>query len=357
MATDSKKIIHCDCDCFYASVEMRDDPSLRQLPVAVGGSADRRGVIATCNYEAREHGVHSAMPSAQARRLCPGLIILPPNFDKYREASRQVREIFFSYTELVEPLSLDEAYLDVTDSNRCRGSATLMAREIRERVKSEVGITISTGIAPNKFLAKIASDWNKPDGETVILPEQVEEFVRTLPVKRIYGVGKVTAQKMQQLGIETCADLQDFSAFDLAERFGRFGASLYELCRGIDKRRVQPSQRRKSLSVEHTYPEDLTDLDACLKQLPELLIKLRSRLRRVDDQYLITKQYVKMKFNNFQSTSVECLSRAADDENYRTLMATAFERVALPVRLLGVGVRFIDLLEQGNPEQMELFEG
>jgi len=349
-----RKIIHCDCDCFYASVEMRDDPSLKSLPVAVGGAADKRGVIATCNYAAREQGVRSAMPSAYARRLCPGLVILPPNFDKYREASRRIREIFFAYTDLVEPLSLDEAYLDVTESDKCKGSATLMAREIRMRVKQEVGITLSTGVAPNKFLAKVASDWNKPDGETVILPEQVDEFVRELPVRRIYGVGKVTAEKLLRFGAESCGDLQAFTAIELTEGFGRFGASLYALCRGIDERAVQPSQSRKSLSVEHTYSDDLPNLDACLKQLPELLLQLRSRLRRVAEHYLVTKQYVKMKFNNFQSTTVECLSTVADEANYRTLMATAFGRGDLPVRLLGVGVRFVDLQEEGNPEQLEL---
>jgi len=356
MPTSQRKIIHCDCDCFYASVEMRDDPSLRSLPLAVGGPASKRGVIATCNYEAREHGIHSAMSSAHARRQCPGLVILPPNFEKYREVSRKMREIFFDYTELVEPLSLDEAYLDVTDSDKCRGSATLMAREIRQRVRNELGITLSTGVAPNKFLAKVGSDWNKPDGETIILPEDIDGFVEKLPVNKIFGVGKVTAEKLHRFGADTCGELRQFSVFELTEHFGRFGGRLYELSRGVDTRPVKPSQRRKSLSVEHTYPEDLPGLDACLKQLPELLIKLRSRLRLVDNQYLITKQLVKMKFNDFQSTTVECLSRKPDDPRFRELMATAFERGNLPVRLLGVGVRFVDLLEEGCPEQLELFE-
>lgn len=356
MTSPQRKIIHCDCDCFYASVEMRDDPSLLHLPLAIGGPASQRGVIATCNYEAREHGIHSAMSSAHARRQCPGLVILPPNFDKYREVSRQIRQIFFDYTDLVEPLSLDEAYLDVTDSEKCRGSATLMAREIRQRVKREIGITLSTGVAPNKFLAKVGSDWNKPDGETIILPEQVDDFVAALPVKKIFGVGKVTAEKLHRFGAGTCGELRQFSVFELTEHFGRFGSRLYELCRGVDNRPVKPSQRRKSLSVEHTYPEDLQDLDACLKQLPELLIKLRSRLRLVDNQYLVTKQFVKMKFNDFQTTTVECLNRKAEDAVFRELMATAHERGNLPVRLLGVGVRFVDLMEEGKPEQLELFE-
>ncbi len=351
-----RKIIHCDCDCFYAAVEMRDDPSLKTLAVAVGGSPDKRGVIATCNYQAREQGVRSAMPSAYARRICPGLVILPPDFEKYRLASRMVKEIFFRFTDLVEPLSLDEAYLDVSDSDKCQGSATLMARDIRAMVKREVGISLSTGIAPNKFLAKVASDWNKPDGEMVILPDQVEEFVRDLPVAKIFGVGKVTAQKLQVQGVERCIDLQALSAFELTRKFGRFGASLYELCRGIDQREVKPSQRRKSLSVETTYSDDLPDLDTCLKQLSELLIKLRSRLRRVDDQYLITKLYVKIKFNDFQATTVECLGARVEKSEYQDLITTAFARGNKPVRLLGVGVRFIDLSERMHVEQLELFD-
>ncbi len=324
--------------------------------MAVGGDPDKRGVIATCNYRAREQGVYSAMPSAYARRICPDLVILPPDFDKYRLASRKVRELFFRYTDLVEPLSLDEAYLDVSDSQACRGSATLMAREIRAQVKEEVGITLSTGIAPNKFLAKVASDWNKPDGEKVIMPDQVDAFIRDLPVSRIFGVGKVTAQKLQAMGVDRCQDLQPFSAFELTRKFGRFGASLYEMCRGIDQRKVKPSQRRKSLSVETTYTNDLPSLEACIKQLPELLIKLRSRLRRVDDQYLVTKFYVKMKFNDFQSTTVECLGRKIDQADYQCLLETAYCRGNRPVRLLGVGVRFIDLLEQTHVEQLELFD-
>jgi len=355
MNPNARKIIHCDCDCFYAAVEMRDAPSLATLPLAIGGAPNRRGVIATCNYLARECGVRSAMPSAHARRLCPGLVILPPDFDKYREASAQVRRIFFDYTDLVEPLSLDEAYLDVTQSPSCQGSATLIAREIRHQVRQQVGITLSTGVAPNQLLAKVASDWNKPDGEMVILPEQVAAFIQRLPVQRIFGVGRVTAGKLEQLGVTTCGELQHYSMIELVEKFGRFGATLYEQCRGEDRRAVQPSQRRKSLSVEQTYAQDLQDLETCLTQLPGLLIRLRSRLRRVDDHYLVTKQYVKVKFNNFQSTTVECLSRGAELSVYQQLLTTAFARAELPVRLLGVGVRFVDLLERNQLEQLELF--
>jgi DNA polymerase-4 len=351
-----RKIIHLDCDCFFAAVEIRDDPSLAELPVAVGGDADRRGVLTTANYIARTYGVRSAMPSAHARRLCPGLLIIPPNFEKYRAVSRQIRAIFYDYTDLVEPLSLDEAYLDVTESTACRGSATLIARDIRQRVRREIGITISAGVAPNKFVAKVASDWNKPDGECVVLPEEVDAFVAALPVKRIYGVGKATAERLQRMGVESCADLRQHTVFDLTERFGRFGQRLFELSRGIDSRAVQPSQRRKSLSVERTYAEDLRGLEACRRQLPELLLTLRSRLRRVDEGYLVTKLHLKIKFADFQLTSAECSGRELQEGAFASLLEEALGRSDQTVRLLGVGVRFVDLREQANPAQYELFE-
>ena len=355
-AERQRKIIHCDCDCFYAAVEIRDDPSLAGLPVAVGGDADRRGVITTCNYPAREYGVHSAMPSAHARRLCPGLLIIPPDFDKYRAASRHIRQIFYEFTDLVEPLSLDEAYLDVSDAQACQGSATLIAREIRHRVRAEVGITVSAGVAPNKFLAKVASDWNKPDGEFVILPEEVDAFVAQLPVRRISGVGRATADRLARLGVSTCADLRAFSVFDLSAHFGRFGLRLHELCRGVDQRAVEATQRRKSLSVERTYTEDLHGIDVCARQLTELLMTLKSRLRRVDADYLVTKLYLKVKFADFQITTVECVGRVPDQARFAHLLESALERSDLAVRLLGVGVRFIDLREDGNPAQLELCE-
>ena len=182
-----RKIIHCDCDCFYAAVEMRDDASLRLLPIAIGGKADRRGVVATCNYNAREFGIRSAMPTAHALRLCPDLVVIPGTMAKYREAAHHIRQIFYRYTDKVEPLSLDEAYLDVTDCEECQGSATLIAQQIREVIAQEVGVTASAGVAPNKFLAKVASDLNKPDGQYVITPKGVDEFVKTLEVKRIFG--------------------------------------------------------------------------------------------------------------------------------------------------------------------------
>ena len=272
-----RKIIHIDCDCFYAAIEMRDDPSLAGKPLAVGGSPDKRGVVATCNYDARAYGVRSAMPMRTAVKLCPDLTIVRPRMDVYKAVSRQIHQIFRDYTEIIEPLSLDEAYLDVSDSPHFNGSATRIAREIRRRVASELHITVSAGVAPNKFIAKIASDWRKPDGMFVVTPEQVDEFVAALPVNKLHGVGKVTAEKMARLGIRTCADLRDWNKLALAREFGSFGERLYNLARGQDDRVVQVDSRRQSISVENTYDQDLPNLDACLEQLPALLDELRGR--------------------------------------------------------------------------------
>jgi DNA polymerase-4 len=334
-----RKIIHCDCDCFFAAIEIRDDPALAGLPVAVGGSEDCRGVIATCNYEARKYGVHSAMASATAKRKCRDLIIIPGNMEKYRIASAQMHGIFSEYTVRIEPLSLDEAFLDVSETEKCRGSGTLIAQEIRQRVREKIGITLSAGIAPNKFLAKIASDWNKPDGQYVITPDMVDAFVAKLPVQKLYGVGKVTARKMELLGIETCHDLQQYEKPALVDMFGSFGETLWSLCRGIDNREVQTESQRKSISVEHTFPEDLPSLETCLSTLPDLMDELSERIRRSKRKVSIGKQFVKIKFNNFVSTTVEQNANTLDLDAFRTLCQTGFERGNKPVRLLGLGVR------------------
>ncbi|WP_286805829.1 DNA polymerase IV [Marinimicrobium sp. UBA4209] len=350
-----RKIIHCDADCFFAAIEMRDDPSLRHRPIAVGGSSDRRGVISTCNYEARRYGVRSAMASAYAKRLCPDLLIVPHRMDAYREASLQMRHVFYDFSERVEPLSLDEAYLDVTDSEHCQGSATRIAEAIRERVHDALGITISAGVAPNKFLAKVASDWRKPDGLYVVPPTQVDEFVRALPVERVPGVGRATAQKLSQMGVATCGDLQAFDVFELSERFGAFGVRLHHLCHGRDERAVTVSRRRKSLSVEHTFAQDLPDLEHCLGQLPGLLQSLALRLRRVDGDYRVVKRFVKLKFEDFTSTTLERAGTDVNQAAYRALCEEAFVRGDRPVRLLGVGVRFVDLREDQAFYQLDLF--
>lgn len=347
---DFRKIIHCDCDCFYASIEMRDNPELIGKPIAVGGSPERRGVVATCNYEARKFGIHSAMASATARIKCPDLIIIKPEMEKYRVASKQIHEVFKRYTNLIEPLSLDEAFLDVSECEAHQGSATRIAAAIRAEVEQEVNITISAGIAPNKFLAKIASDWRKPNGQFVVLPDQVADFVRLLPVKKLHGVGKVTAAKMQKLGITTCADLQELESETLSKHFGSFGERLFQLSRGIDLRPVKTERTRKSVSVENTYSSDLPTLDSCLDEIPDLKAKLAKRLRGVKGDVPIHKQFIKVKFHDFEQTTVEMISSSTDLNNYLSLCRQGFERGDKPVRLLGVGVRLVE------PSQSELSE-
>ena len=352
-----RKIIHCDCDCFYAAVETRDDPSLAGKPLAVGGRAEARGVIATCNYEARAFGVHSAMSTARALRLCPQLLLLPPDFRRYREASRQILAIYRDYTPLVEPLSLDEAYLDVSGLERCQGSATRMAEEIRARIRAEVRITASAGIAPNKFLAKVASDWRKPDGQFVVRPRDVDAFVAALPVGKIFGVGKVTAARLRKYGVQTCGDLRVWELARLTGEFGRFGASLHQLCRGIDERAVCPDRVRKSLSVETTYARDLPDLPACHAELPELIEEFRRRFARLPAPRPVHQALVKVKFADFTRTTAECVSAAPDESVWAALLDEAWTRRRQMVRLLGVGVRFVeaDADESAGDEQLDLF--
>lgn len=355
-----RKIIHIDADSFYASVEIRENPSLASQPVAVGGSPSGRGVIATCNYIARGYGVHSAIPSSHALRLCPQLVFIKPNFELYRSVSTQIHEIFKHYTETIEPLSLDEAYLDVSNSNRCQGSATLMAEEIRQRVRNQVKVTVSAGVAPNKFLAKVASDWNKPDGITVIKPAEVADFVKSLPVNKINGVGKVTAAKMQQLGITNCEDLQKLDIVALSKHFGVWGAKLFDLAQGIDNRPVSTNRIRKSLSTEHTYGQDLADLPDIIAKCESIFKELQLRFQKIDNRYRVTKRYVKIKFNNFQQTTLEETLPPSEPwarfENYKTLIEAAWQRKAKPVRLLGMGVRLKELSGQEPGAQLELFQ-
>ncbi len=347
-----RKIIHCDCDCFYAAVEMRDDPSLRERPVAVGGQPQQRGVIATCNYVARRFGVHSAMATAQALKRCPGLIVLPPAMDKYRAASAQILAIYRDYTDRVEPLSLDEAFLDVTHSPNLKGSATLMAQEIRARIERSVGITASAGVAPNKFLAKIASEWHKPNGQLVIKPEQIDTFVAALPIEKLFGVGRVTAEKLKQLGAHTCADLRCWSMLELQRNFGKFGERLFELCRGIDRREVCSLREPKSISVEQTYAVDIPTVDRCKQYLPQLIEQLSARVQRANTERTANKLFLKIRFANFQQTTVECSGAPSQSALFEKLLETGFERGRQPVRLLGVGVR---LSEDNATRQLPLF--
>ncbi|PYQ59750.1 MAG: DNA polymerase IV [Acidobacteria bacterium] len=252
-----RKIIHIDMDAFYASVEQRDRPELRGKPVIVGWPGER-SVVCAASYEARKFGVHSAMPSSRARRLCPEGVFIGPDFEKYRVVSTQIRDIFHRHTPLVEPLSLDEAYLDVTEELTGIPTATETAETIRREIRNETQLTASAGVAPNKFLAKIASDWKKPDGLFVIRPHQIESFLVTLPVRKIPGVGKATEKIMTDIGVATVGDLQRFSQEQLIDRFGKWGTRLWELARGIDDNPVEPSRKRKSWSSESTFPRDIT---------------------------------------------------------------------------------------------------
>jgi len=349
-----RKIIHIDADCFYAAVEVRDNPALRGLPVAVGGNAERRGVVAAANYEARKFGVHSAMASATAIKRCPDLMLIPGRMSAYREASRQMREVFSDYTDLIEPLSLDEAFLDVSQSKRCRGSATLIAQEIRQRISDTVGITVSAGIAPNKFLAKVASDWNKPNGQYVITPDKIDSFLSNLSVKKIWGVGKVTAKRLDKLGIKTCGDVRRYDVFQFVELLGNFGEHIHKLAHGIDNRPVVSEWRRKSISVENTYAQDLPDLASCLLKIPELIASLNRRMQRLDDDYRIHNSFLKMKFRDFSQTTIERMHSKPNLPDLSILCEQAWQRGKIPVRLLGVGVRLSDLTESGG--QLELFE-
>lgn len=351
-----RKIIHVDCDCFYAAVEMRDDPSLREVPLAVGGEGGR-GVVTTCNYRARAFGVRSAMPGSEARRLCPGLVTVPPDLARYRGVSQQVMAILREMTDLVEPLSLDEAFLDVTEVEAFRGSATLMARHLRERVSEEVGITVSAGVAPNKFLAKIASDWRKPDGLFVITPEDIPAFVRDLPVEKLFGVGQVTAARLHAMGVKTCGDMQASGVDVLVGKFGKQGYRLFEMAHGRDDRPVVVSRVAKSVSVERTFSQDLPDRHACDTVMPSLVADLNLRLSRKGRHKPIHKLFIKIRYSDFSTHTLERVRDSVTEpglEDFQPLLEELMPRTDRPVRLLGVGVRFRN--DDAPVTQLRLFD-
>ncbi|HSU85173.1 MAG TPA: DNA polymerase IV [Chthoniobacterales bacterium] len=336
----ARAIIHLDMDCFYAAIEVRDRPELRGKPVGVGGARDRRGVLTTCNYEARKFGVHSAMPTFMALQRCPKLIVLPARFDVYRRESAIIRAILHRFTPLVEPLSLDEAYLDVSAHPGAPGA---LAEVIRNLIFRKTKLTASAGIAPNKLVAKIASDLHKPNGQCEVAPDEVPEFMAELPVRKIPGIGAVTEEKLQQRGITTCGELQRFSRLQLLDIFGKFGAELYDLCRGIDERPVEPHRERKSLSNEETFATDLETLAGCEEKLEELFAELMADLAQKETTRIVTKIFVKLKFADFTRTTVERAGLAPSLSEYRTLLTEAFARTGKSVRLMGVGVRFAPL--------------
>ncbi len=335
----ARKIIHLDMDCFHAAIEVRDHPELRGLPVAVGGRS-RRGVLTTASYEARVFGVRSGMPTWMALEKCPKLVVMPMRFDVYRSESEKIREIFRAFTELIEPLSLDEAYLDVTQIPH---ESAAIAAEIRERIFETTGLTASAGIGPNKLVAKIASDWNKPNGQFEV--HDLREFMRDLPVRKLWGVGSVAAEKFERLGVRTCGQMQTLSRIELHRYFGKFGLELFELCRGIDERPVEPHRERKSMSTEQTFEHNLSSLAECEERLAVLFEELRGDLERKENRP-IHKLFVKLKFADFTRTTAECVGEALVLHRYQELLADAFRRRNLPVRLMGLGVRFAPVSER-----------
>jgi len=351
-AGSTRKIIHIDMGAFYASVEQRDNPELRGKPVAVGGSRER-GVVAAASYEARKFGVHSAMPSVTAKRKCPDLIFVKPRFDAYKAISLRIREIFAEYTPIIEPLSLDEAYLDVTENLKRISSATQIAEEVRARIRAETELTASAGVSYNKFLAKLASDHRKPDGLFVITPEMGPAFVETLPVRKFHGVGPATAKKMVRLGIETGLDLRAQTSAFLQQHFGKAGSYYYWAARGVDERPVRADRIRKSVGAENTFPTDIFTYEAARDALREIVDKVwgycegsRIRGRTVT---------LKVKFANFQQITrsrtgqMPIRTRSELEQLGNTLLEPLFP-VARGVRLLGISLSSLAEEAEREPE-------
>ncbi|MCH9826960.1 MAG: DNA polymerase IV [Gammaproteobacteria bacterium] len=351
-----RKIVHIDMDAFYASVEQRDDPALRGRPVVVAWRGGR-SVVCAASYEARVFGVRSAMPAVRAERLCPEAVFVPPDFTRYRAVSQRVREIFLRYTDRVEPLSLDEAYLDLSEIRTGQDSATAVAQLIREQIRDELNLTASAGVAPAKFLAKIASDWNKPDGLFVIRPAQVDAFLQPLPVGRLPGVGKVMNARLEALGIRTVGDLKSSGASALEQAFGRYGRRLYELSMGIDRSEVQPDRPRKSLSAEDTFERDLpmSELEPAIRVLAGKVWKAVARSERVPRTIVL-----KLKTSDFRiltrSLTPGRWPESADE--FADIACQLRERVALPdstrYRLVGVGLSNFEDVPQAEA-QADLF--
>lgn len=352
-----RKIIHVDMDAFYAAVEQRDDPALRGKPVIVGGSPDGRGVVSTCSYEARRYGVRSAMAAAKALKLCPNAVFVPPRFQVYHEVSERIHLIFRHYTKLIEPLSLDEAYLDVTESLTGESSATRIAQEIRERIHAITGLTASAGVSCNKFVAKVASDFNKPDGLTVVPPEQVRTFIKALPIEKFYGVGRVTAGKMFVMGIRSGADLLRWSEEELVKRFGKAGSYFYQIARGVDERPVVADRIRKSIGKENTFEWDLTSPGQIHEAMQDLVAKVAELMEA--EEVAARTVTLKVRFDDF-STVTRSLTPAQLLRREKDLAAAipgllsrteAFER---PVRLLGVTVSGLEWQNPGIVEELQL---
>lgn len=362
--TTIRKIIHIDMDAFYASVEQRDNPDYRGKPIVVGGSYEGRGgVVATASYEARKFGIRSAMSSKKAYQLCPHAIFVYPRFAAYKEVSTHIREIFRRYTDLIEPLSLDEAYLDVTHDKQGIGSAIDIAKEIKQAIKDELNLTASAGVSVNKFVAKIASDMNKPDGLKFIGPSAIEAFMESLPVEKFYGVGKVTAEKMRNMGLHTGLDLKQLSEEELVKRFGKPGRFYYKIVRGIDDRAVEPDQETKSVGAEDTFAYDLTTLEEMNDELDKISLIVFNRITK--NQLKSRTITLKVKYHDFkqitrsQSFPVPFADLETISATAKKLMEASYEE-GQKVRLLGVSTsNFGDIAPKQKPEkfdgQLELF--
>ncbi|MEO0895621.1 MAG: DNA polymerase IV [Bacteroidota bacterium] len=350
-----RKIIHIDMDAFYASVEQRDNPELRGKPVAVGGSRER-GVVAAASYEARKYGVRSAMPSSRAYRLCPDIVFVKPRFDQYRSVSREIREVFYAYTDLVEPLSLDEAYLDVTENKKGMGSATAIARSIRAEIKEKTQLTASAGISINKFLAKVASDIHKPDGITLIPPEKAISFLEKLPIKKFFGIGAKTEAKMKRLGIHTGADLKKKSEIELVRLFGKVGRHYFRIVRAEDDRPVKPNRIRKSVGAENTFSEDIPDTETMLEKLRPILKKVVERMAVYPTGGKTVT--LKIKYHDFQqqtrSKTVGKFLSSYEEIFPIVIDLLHSQEVEKPVRLLGVAMSNLDLVEEKDGRQLTL---
>lgn len=337
---DARKIIHIDMDCFYAAVEMRDFPQYKEVALAVGGNEKQRGVISTCNYKAREYGVRSAMPTVKAFQLCPNLVLVPGRMSVYQAVSKQIRAIFERYTHLIEPLSLDEAYLDVSHCSMYHGSATLIAEAIRQDIERELNLTASAGVAPLKFLAKIASDLNKPNGVAVIPPNKVQSTIDELPLEKIPGVGKVSIVKLHRANLYTCLDVKQANYSDLLRQFGRMGASLWQRSHAIDKREVVIERQRKSVGVERTFSVNIQSYTQCWRVIEDKLYpELEKRLLKVSPDKQILKQGIKMKFADFQQTTIEHNYKLLNLGDFKSLLEDILKRSdGREIRLLGLNV-------------------
>lgn len=340
-----RKIIHIDMDAFFASVEMRDNPALRNVPMAVGGSSDRRGVISTSNYEARKYGVKSAMPTSHAFKLCPHLVLVKGRMEKYKEAAEQVLEIFYQYTDLVQSMGWDEAYLDVTDSPLHHNSATWIAQEIRQKIFEKTGLTASAGIAPNKLLSKMAGEIKKPNGQFTVSPDLIESFMLPLPINKIPGIGKVTSGRLHEMGYKTCGDLQKNSRSEMIHLFGKFGDTLFDYCRGEDDRELELEYERKSLGNENTFAQDIYSLDEMKEQLKGMISELIEDLAKYPEKK-VKNLHVKIKYHDFKQTTIE-RALPVTEEFFMLLLEERWMQDPRPVRLLGVGVKFE---EQKNPQ-------